>query len=199
MKKKICVALLVFFLLCSWIAQVVYVNKNTEKPIREDYEMNEWVSFGNNYFYRSDRENRNGYEITVTNAELVSYDDFIKSRNLKVVKNELSFIPEKILNVTVIIKNTNNTSSGISMLDTTLNSSVDRLSIDYEIFDALYPQLQGSISFSVKPGTQMEFQFPFAVTNASFQMVYTDKYFHKTDFFLNITQYPVEKNIKITL
>ncbi len=199
MKKKIIVSVICIVIVAVWAARVYSLNASTQKPAVKNYNMNEWVQYGDDFFYRSDRENRNGYEIKVTDVNVIKYDDYLKNHNLKVIKGEGTYTPERIFDVTVIIKNIDNTESGITMLDTTLNSVNDRLSIDYEVFDALYPQLSGSVSFSIKPGTEMEFHFPFAVSNEEFEEIYTEKYINSASFHLNISQYPIEKNINIVL
>lgn len=62
---------------------------------------------------------------------------------------------------------------------------------------ALYPQSNGSISFSVKPGTEMEFHFPFVVANADFEKICNYDYLTNNTFYLNLSQYPTENSIEV--
>ena len=58
-------------------------------------------------------------------------------------------------------------------------------------------RMNGSISFSVKPGTEMEFHFPFVVANADFEKICDYEYLTNNTFYLNLSQYPVENSIEV--
>ena len=161
MKKKISIVFLCILIFCVWTFNIYRVNSTVERVPVKVHSMGQWVEYGDN-FYDKATENRNGYSVKVVDAKVVAFDEFLKQNNISVYKDEELFKPEYIYDVTVIIKNKNNTDSGISMIDTTLNSINNIMQVDFDVFDALYPQLNGSISFSVKPGTEMEFIFIFA-------------------------------------
>lgn len=190
------IAVLSAVLLAFWGISVVKTNKNEKEASKIIYPMGEWVCYEND-FYEKSSDTRNGYSIKVVDARVVKYDDFLSEQGIKVFKNEESFTPDCIFDVTVIIKNANNTDGGISMIDTTLNSVNDIMQIDFDVFDALYEQLGGAVSFSLKTNTQMEFHFPFKVANAQFQKVCDYEYLTKNTFYLNLSQYPTEKSIEV--
>ena len=196
MKKKITIVVLCILVFCVWAFNIYRVNSTVEKVHKKIYSMEQWVEYGDN-FYDKATENRTGYSVKVVDAEVVAFDEFLKQNNISVYKDKELFKPEYIYDVTVIIKNKNNTDSGISMIDTTLNSINNIMQVDFDVFDALYPQLNGSISFSVKPGTEMEFHFPFAVANADFEKICDYDYLTNNTFYLNLSQYPVENSIEV--
>ncbi len=196
MKKKISIIVLCILIFCVWAFNIYRVNSTVEKVPQEVHPMGQWVKYGDN-FYDKATENRNGYSIKVVDAEVVVFDEFLKQNNISVYKDEELFKPEYIYDVTVIVKNENNTDSGISMIDTTLNSINNIMQVDFDVFDALYPQLNGSISFSVKPGTEMEFHFPFVVANAYFEKICDCDYLTNNTFYLNLSQYPIENSIEV--
>ena len=196
MKKKITIVVLCILVFCVWAFNIYRVNSTVEKVPKKIYSMEQWVEYGDN-FYDKATENRTGYSVKVVDAEVVAFDEFLKQNNISVYKDKELFKPEYIYDVTVIIKNKNNTDSGISMIDTTLNSINNIMQVDFDVFDALYPQLNGSISFSVKPGTEMEFHFPFVVANADFEKICDYDYLTNNTFYLNLSQYPIESSIEV--
>lgn len=196
MKKKITIVVLCILIFCVWAFNIYRVNSTVERVLVKVHPMEQWVEYGDN-FYDKARENRNGYSVKVVDAEVVAFDEFLKQNNISVYKDEELFKPEYIYDVTVIVKNENNTDSGISMIDTTLNSINNIMQVDFDVFDALYPQLNGSISFSVKPGTEMEFHFPFVVANADFEKICDYDYLTNNSFYLNLSQYPIENSIEV--
>lgn len=196
MKKKISIVVLCILIFCVWAFNIYRVNSTVERVPVKVHSMEQWVEYGDN-FYDKATENRNGYSVKVVNAKVVTFDEFLKQNNISVYKDEELFKPEYIYDVTVIIKNKNNTDSGISMIDTTLNSINNIMQVDFDVFDALYPQLNGSISFSVKPGTEMEFHFPFVVANADFEKICDYEYLTNNTFYLNLSQYPIENSIEV--
>lgn len=196
MKKKISIVVLCILIFCVWAFNIYRVNSTVEKVPKKVHPMEQWVEYGDN-FYDKATENRNGYSVKVVDAKVVAFDEFLKQNNISVYKDEELFQPEYIYDVTVIVKNENNTTSGISMIDTTLNSINNIMQVDFDVFDALYPQLNGSISFSVKPGTEMEFHFPFVVANADFEKICDYDYLASNTFYLNLSQYPIENSIEV--
>lgn len=196
MKRKNAVAFISLFVACIWAINVFKVNTDVEKAPVAVYPMGQWVEYGDN-FYDKETEGRSGYSVKVVDADVVRFDEYLNQHNISVFKDEELFKPEYIYDVTVVVKNDNNSDSGISMIDTTLNSVNDIMQVDFDVFDALYPQLYGSVSFSVKPGTEMEFHFPFVIANESFQKVCDYKYLTGETFYLNLSQYPVKQRIEI--
>ena len=196
MKKKISIVVLCILIFCVWAFNIYRVNSTAERVLVKVHPMEQWVEYGDN-FYDKATENRNGYSVKVVDAKVVAFDEFLKQNNISVYKDEELFKPEYIYDVTVIVKNENNTDSGISMIDTTLNSINNIMQVDFDVFDALYPQLNGSISFSVKPGTEMEFHFPFVVANADFEKICDYEYLTNNSFYLNLSQYPIDNSIEV--
>ena len=196
MKKKISIVVLCILIFCVWAFNIYRVNSTVERVPVKVHSMEQWVEYGDN-FYDKATENRNGYSVKVVDAKVVAFDEFLKQNNISVFKDAELFKPEYIYDVTVIVKNENNTDSGISMIDTTLNSINNIMQVDFDVFDALYPQLNGSISFSVKPGTEMEFHFPFVVANADFEKICDYDYLTNNTFYLNLSQYPIESSIEV--
>ncbi len=196
MKKKFSIVVLCILIFCVWAFNIYRVNSTVERVPVKVHSMEQWVEYGDN-FYDKATENRNGYSVKVIDAGVIAFDEFLKQNSIYVYKDEELFKPEYIYDVTVIIKNKNNTDSGISMIDTTLNSINNIMQVDFDVFDALYPQLNGSISFSVKPGTEMEFHFPFVVANADFEKICDYDYLTNNTFYLNLSQYPTENLIEV--
>lgn len=196
MKKRVFYVLLSLTLISLWSFNVFKTNNSVNIPSKKIYSMGEFVDYGNDFFDKS-IEKRNGYSIKVLYAEVIEFDEFLKQNNISIQRDKNTFKPKYIYNVRVIIKNENNTDSGISLLDTTLNSLNDIMQVDFDVFDALYPQLYGAVSFSLKPKTEMEFQLPFVVANEEFEKICNYEYLTNKTFYLSLSQYPIEKSIEI--
>lgn len=194
--KKIILIILPIMLLSVWTLNIYTLNNQTPKRSETIFYMGDWVEYGNN-FYEKSTENRNGYSIKVIKAEVIAFDEYLKNHHISIFRDAELFTPQYVYDVSVIIKNKNNTTSGINMIDTTLNSINNVMQIDFDIFDALYPQLSGSVSFSIKPNTEMEFHFPFVIANADFEKICDYNYLTSNIFYLNLSQYPTKQSIEV--
>ena len=108
MKKKISIIVLCILIFCVWAFNIYRVNSTVERVPVKVHSMEQWVEYGDN-FYDKATENRNGYSVKVVDAKVVAFDEFLKQNNISVYKDEELFKPEYIYDVTVIIKNENNT------------------------------------------------------------------------------------------
>ncbi len=200
--KKLTSILVVCFFLAAWGTRFVILNKNAEKPVIEIYQQNEYVEYGDNFFYRSSGENRNGYSIKVTGAYLMKIDDYLESIDVsydeyKSKAEEMSETEKNIvLDLHIILKNEGNSDGSFDIFDTRVNASNFCLSNDSILFGLLYPKLNGEFAFKVRENTEYEMRIPYCPEKVDMR-VCTYEYAASRDFYLNISQYPVKKMIKL--
>lgn len=205
--KKI-IAVISAVLLTAAIARMAYVNIKAERPDIRVYEMGTQVPYNDNYFENED-EQMNGYSITVLSARIVKTEDFLKEHNIAdsvtvppadeaTVHN---YVPEYVYDVVVNIKNTDNTEGGISMFNTGIISDDIFLRVDHTIWNALYPQLSGSLTFKLIENSDEDIHLPFGIeyyyTNVNKKCALTVDDLYSRDFQLVISKYPVNQRINI--
>ena len=202
MKKKIAVFSPIVLFLIVWAFAVWNINATAEKPIVETYSMQDTVSYGENYFRRSDNI-IDGYTVTVLSAEIVPYEEYAQKQGITPPERmtdetgNLLYRPEYVYDVEVRFSNTDNEEGTVDMFDTLLvNDDALMLRVDADLWDCMYPQLAGSYSFRLHPNTEMVFHLPFVV-----EAVYSERYpverVQKEKMSLVISQYPVKKVIEL--
>lgn len=205
MKNKKIIALIVsFMLVAAWGIRFIYLNSTAEKPVIEIYNQGEFVDYGDNFFFRSSTEQRNGYSIKVVSAKLMKIEDFLDEIGLpyseyqNMVKELSGFEKKYVVDLNVIIKNTNNSAGNFDRLDTRINTSNLCLSCDDVLFDYMYPELQDSYAFKVRENTEYEMHIPYC-PEPSDEKACDWQFLTTKDFYLNISQYPVKKMIKLQI
>lgn len=202
MKKKRIAIISSVLIVTVWIACVISVNSKSEKPITQTYKLGETVAYEKNYLQRSDRV-LDGYSVVVLGTEIMSYQEYLQRYQVKLSDQEHYlngnpvFRPEYVYDVEVKFINQNNIDAGIDMFDTLLsNGDVLLMRVDEVLWTLMYPQLSGSYSFRLRPGTEMVFHLPFVP-----ELVYSSKYdmerILQEKMSMVITQYPVKKIIDL--
>ncbi len=197
MKKKIIITIILFIIFSVWCVNFINLNKKTEAIPEVIYPMNTFVEYKNSFFNSSKRENKNGYSIMVLDAEVIEYNEYVKKHKLKINNGEDVFVPKYVYDVKVKIKNENNKKHGIDMYFTTLNGVNFSMHINDVLWAALYPQLYGSNSFSIKPESEMEFHFPYCVDNEEYEKIIDKEYFLNNKFYLSVSEYPESQKIEV--
>lgn len=194
----ITICILVIF----WGMRFLYLNINTNRPEIEIYQQGEFVEYGDNFFYRSSSEQRNGYSIKVVDAKLMRMEDYLKniglsySDYLKMIEDSSGFEKEYVVDVQIIIKNTNNTVGNFDRLDTRIHGINFCLSCEDILFDYMYPNLKDSYGFKVRENTEYKINIPYCPEAVDIKTC-NEKYLMGNNLYLNISQYPVKKMIKL--
>lgn len=202
--KKMATIFIICIILAVWGIRFVSLNINAEQPVIEIYQQGEYVEYGNNFFYRSSGENRDGYSIKVVGAYLMTIEDYLESIGVsydeyKTKVNEMSDIEKKIvLDLHIVLKNEGNSDGNFDIFDTRVNASNFCLSNDSILFGFLYPKLSGEFSFKVRENTECEMRIPYCPEKVDMRIC-TFEYAASREFYLNISQYPVKKMIKLQI
>ncbi|MCD7775643.1 MAG: DUF5028 domain-containing protein [Clostridiales bacterium] len=201
--KTVVILVLVFAVIAVWLVRFIYLNVNSEHTVIEIYNQGEFVEYGDNFFYRS-REQRNGYSIKVVSAKLMTIEDFLPTIGMTydeyvtMSEEQSTYIVSYVLDVDIILKNTDSTEGNFDRLDTRVNALNFSFQSDDLLFDYMYPDLGGSFSFKVRENTEHEMHIPYVLIESDEQCFDMDSLMKK-DLYLNITQYPVKKMIRLNL
>lgn len=199
MNRRILAGCAALCIITAWLIRFIYINTHTEAADVINYKMGETVDYENDFFNSAD-ENRNGYSIVVNNAAVYPYQKFADKMNVTLPpENENTFRADYVYDLEVTITNSGNTDGGIDMFNTRLIGPNFSMPIDMTLWELLYPQLEGSYTFKLKPGTAMEFHFPYTVETYYDQKEIDLKYLKNNRFMLNISNYPNKKMIGVDI
>lgn len=199
--KRLIVGVVVCVVMIAWAVRFTYVNKEFSKKAAVDvhYPMGEIVHYGRDFFNRGD-EDYLEYSIVVKKAKRYSFDEFVRLHRLELpTVSEYTFRPDYVYDLEVTVFNAGNdhSRSGIDMFNTLLIHQNIRMPVHIELWEALYPQLTGSLGFRVRPGTQMDFHFPFTLETPSSQTALKGSDLRSRPFVLTLSRYPRKRMIDI--
>lgn len=207
--KKILVVLLCFALFVGIGIRIWTINKDVNLPPVHTFEMGEEVAIEQNIFLDG-FENMEGYTVTVKNAEIVSYDEFLEKyhyqeseENPLFEEDDLNF-PEMVYDLHLTIKNTNltedlNEQKGISFLNYHLVGTDFSLQISDPLYRIANPNLKTEIveGFRLRPDSEMDFHLPFYFSPSSIIERIQVEDIMNDHVYLVVSLYPNQKQILI--
>lgn len=210
MKKKKYVFIVFGLLLAAIIAVRIWsVNKDRKKITVETYSIGEEVAIGNNIFYDA-VEDMSDYTVTLKEAELMSYGEFLEKYQyeedpenplFKEGIDDLVF-PEMVYDLALIVRNINTEEReevGMDLipymliLDDQILQQNDRL---YEVANPTIPD--GIRQFRLRPGTEMEIHLPCYFQPSGKTSPISVEDVQDGNPRLVVSLYPVRKEIRIT-
>lgn len=204
--KQIIGSVMVLLLIFGIGVRIWYVNKDLEVQKIETYAMGEEVALENNIFF-DENEDMSDYSITVKNAEIVTYEEFLDKYQYKENDDDPLFedddmtFPEMIYDIDVIVRNVNkeeNLQSGMSFLDYWLINSDLQLQTSSLLYEIANPSLpDGTMQFTLRPDTEMEFHLPFYFQPTSNYNPVSVEEVRNGNLRLVVSLYPVQKEIII--
>lgn len=206
-RKKIIIGIVSLVLAAVLSVRIWFVNKNRENIIIEKHYVGEEVAIGNNIFY-DDYWNMQDYTITVTDVELLSYEEYLEKYHYIENESEPLFekddplFPEMIYDVDILVKNINQEQNEESAIDfsnyilTTDDAIIQSCFLLYGVANASIPD--GSMSFRLRPNSEMEIHLPcyFQPSNNIFPISVEET--QKGNLRLVASLYPVQKEIWLT-
>lgn len=207
--KKILIALLCTTLLVGISVRIWYVNKDIDLPPVLKFEMGEEVAIERDIFL-DDYENMDGYTVTVKNAEIVSYENFLEKYDYQESEDDSLFeegdmaFPEMVYDLHLTIKNTNlteepNERKGINFLNYRLTGTDFLLQISDPLYMIANPDLKTEIfeGFRLRPDSEMDFHLPFYFAPSSILEKIQVEDILNDDVYLAVSLYPNQKQILI--
>lgn len=189
-KKKIRIIMgIIFAVVFIKICRLRYleVNKEYKDAPVIPYQIGEEVAFEKDILMDYTME---GYSITVKDAEVLTYQEFLKKYN---AKDEYTYVPEKVYDVTVVLKNIDaNNETGVNFMDFYVQGLAVVASMESNLYAQANPKLDGVYQVALKKNSEMEFHLPFALWKLWFN---NKTWNHLEDFDMNFvaTLYPAKK------
>lgn len=194
MKKsvKILIAIMVIFAVVAiYHVQYVKANEKYKEPPVKTYHMGEEVPFEKDITMDFTME---GYSITVNEAEILTYEEFLKKYN---AEDEYTYVPEKVYDVCITLKNTDAIEeTGVNFMDFYIQKNAIVASFDQNLFTQANPQTNGVYAVALKNNSEMEFHLPFALWEENFRPK-TWKNLEDYDMNFVATLYPTKKVIRL--
>lgn len=195
MKKRKCwiISLTVCLLLGLWLWRYISLNDYYDKisdQTRRIYPAGEIVPFGEDFIDKDLCVN--GYALRVDKFEIVDGKSYIDSLEEKAYGS----IPDKIALVYITLFNENSDAPGV-MLPTLRLYGVDQYaSMNWNLLDASNPVLKGNQGIRLSAGTEYSLVLPYNLFRNEYGTS-TWKNINDYAFFLRITNFPTEKDIKV--
>ncbi len=199
--KNISIISLVFVLFCCYIGRVIYINQNVDTYKIEIYKQGDFVEYGDNFFM-TNAEELCGYSIKVTSAKLMKLQDYLESKNLsyddyiKKIPTNSGYDMKYVLDIGLLIKNIDSKGFGIDMINTRVLASNYGLQCSSFLFNYVYPEHEGFMYLKLRENTEFEISLPYCLIPSD-EAVLNEDDLTKDDLYLNLTQYPVKKMIKL--
>lgn len=189
------IILVIFVAIVAWLFCYYSINRyysSFSDITKEIYAAGENVAFGDNY--QNKGLNANGYEICVDHFEILDYADYVEEIGFELHKNRST--PEKVALVYISLFNVDSTENGVMLTEFALHGIDNYVGLNRELLDALNPGLQGNAGIHLAIGEQYRLIIPYNLYKIHFA-TNTWKNLNSYKFYLHITSFPVEIDIKV--
>lgn len=159
---------------------------------KEVYSAGDIVAFGDNY--QNKGLTATGYEICVNHYEIVDFADYAEHIGFK--PNGDRSTPEKVALVYITIYNVDSVGKGVMLTEFALHGIDNYVGLNRELLDALNPGLQGNTGIHLATGEHYQLIIPYNLFRIHFG-IDTWKNINNYKFYLHITSFPVEIDIKV--
>lgn len=194
-KKYFFIGILIISLILSWCYRYSTLNsfyQTLSERTRVVFLAEEYVDFGTDWLTKD--VTAEGYSIRVDNFDIVDYEEYIMS--LQSDYQEPYVKPDKLALVYITLRNENSSEDGVMLTDLKLHGIDNYVGIDWDVLIMANSVLAGHYGINIAPGKEYQLILPYDLE---------EKYFGKDTweridsytFYLHITSYPVEKDIKV--
>ena len=167
------------------------INQRIQSPEALYFAMGEEVEMEKDILMNYTME---GYSITVTDAEILTYSEFLDKHRLEDV---YSHVPEKVYEVEVVLRNRNaDADTGINLSEFYVQKGAICASLDMNLYSQANPDLEGVFMLALRPESEIILRLPFALYQDSFK-ARTWKDLENQELGLVVTLYPVKKVISL--
>lgn len=206
--KKILLLILVGIAGVFTAVRITAINKNIHYSEIREYSMHEEVPISENIFMDS-FENMDGYSVTVNEAEIYTYDEFLEkfnydenTRGVLCERSSMSF-PEMVCNLNVTVRNNNSEAEDskdkfMDFKHYTLYSIDFLLQISSPLYVIANPDLEdGMTAFRLRPESEMDFNLPFYFTPSGKAEPLQIEDVLNGGLYLPVSMYPEQRQILI--
>lgn len=194
--KRIVILCLVIALLSAlWGWRYVCLNRyyqSLSDRTRKVYPAGEFVPFGTDWVTKD--VTAKGYSIRIDGFTVQDYTDYIAT--LDSGWEEPYIKPDKLALVSITLKNENSSEEGVMLTDLRLHGIDNYVGMNWEVLVMANPILSGYYGIRLAPGKEVALILPFDLDEEFFGSD-TWKRIDSYMFYLHITAYPAEKDIKV--
>lgn len=197
MKSKrfaaICISVILLSALWAWryISLNNYYSSLSDRS-RKVYPAGEYVAFDTDWVTKD--VSANGYTIRIDDFAVVDYEAYIASLDTEYDAPYRK--PDKLALVYITLKNENSTEEGVMLTDLKLHGIDNYVGMDWDVLVMANPVLKGNYGIRLAQGKEYQLILPYDLE---------EEYFGKNTwrniddymFYLHITAYPAEKDIKV--
>lgn len=189
-KRRIFILIVALGLLGIYILRIYDVNSNKRLPERQIFNTGEWVPYGTDYNI-SENDICEGYYVRVLETKVMEAKEFFEKYNAVDMGLATHYYMVKIE-----VKNKDNEhieEQGVSLGMAMLLGTNYAVIPSPDMFKAVNPDIP-ALSFSLQPGTKKEAWIVFSIIPGNLPDY---KQIQEDTHMLQITQYPIEKRIKL--
>ena len=167
------VGIVILILMLVRIGYVDSNKSNWDYPV-EHKQIGEWISLDGVFFGSADEECE-GYSIRIDEVHIVTPRVYLSEYGIDQTDFLDDIDNESVIAISYTIHNDGTAQGGISLFEHKLipSSRNKYYECDVELWNASQPQLNGTMAFSVVPGSEYSFVAPFTLKN---QPRYFDSY-----------------------
>lgn len=158
------VGLVIIILAVAYRIQYVKANeKYKEAPVKA-YQMSEEVPFEKDITMDFTME---GYTITVKDAEVLTYEEFLRKYNAEDIYSNM---PDKVYDITITLKNINaDEETGVNFMDFYLQKNAAISGLETNLYSMVNPDVEGSYAIALRKDSEKEFHLPYALWKYNFR------------------------------
>ncbi len=196
MKKKYVIWLLVAAVLSGlWFWRYTTMNAyydSLNRVVEKEYLSGEYVPFEDDYI--SGEDTLDGYFVRVDGFELLEFEELCSRTGM--TGEGIYSPPERVVLVTVTLKNETNAEDAVPLTSLVLHGIDSVVGLNWDLMADLNPKLEGNSRVRLREGQEFQVVLPYNLRKNLFSS-YTWNHMENYDWFLRITVWPTEKDIKI--
>lgn len=189
--KIISIVIIGVLLVMAYAQRYRFVNQKLKAAPVKEYSIGEEVKMEQDILINYTME---GYSISVNQAEVFSYKDFLKKYN---AEDEYSYVPDKIYDVEVTLRNIDaNDETGVNLSEFYVQGVAVCAGLDTNLLDQVNPNLKGMYEIALRKNSSITIHMPFGLYEENFKK---DVWNNLNDFNMNFvaTLYPTKKIVHL--
>lgn len=189
--KIISIGIIGVLLVMAYAQRYRFVNQKLKAAPVKEYSIGEEVKMEQDILINYTME---GYSISVNQAEVLSYKDFLKKYN---AEDEYSYVPDKIYDVEVTLRNIDaNDETGVNLSEFYVQGVAVCAGLDTNLLAQANPDLNGMYAIALRKDSSITIHMPFGLYEENFKK---DVWNNLNDFNMNFvaTLYPTKKIVHL--
>lgn len=195
-KRFLLIFTLSIVLICAWLVRYRAINQDYQERwaanSEKTYSLGETVAIASDYLGYG--ITADGYTIKVNSFEIVDYKTYSSAWSYD--DTDRSRIPDKVALVDVTISQQNSTAEGFPLTELSLYTRDMLMNMDWDLLDMANRVLKGNTGIRLEDGAACDIVLPFDLYKYRFTSSEWKK-LEQSNIWLQITNYPARKSIKV--